>query len=211
MKRDAKRDGFTLMEVALAVVVVGVGILGMFALISGGLDSSAKAAGITQSAFFAEATLNAIRVSSSTAAQKSDLAWTNFWRDFTTTETPTNMLTVPAPSAWVDGDNAAMMVTGKDCGPNKARLLQFQNTQVRGVDDENTPVTIGRTSTNRVSNGRLRYRITVARGPATGRDVRRVILRVWPGNGIASGDGLTAVDDRDAIVFYSEYANVGSL
>lgn len=55
------RAGFTLVEVALAVLVVGLGLLAIFGLFPSGLRSAEDATADTRSGLFAETLLNGMR------------------------------------------------------------------------------------------------------------------------------------------------------
>lgn len=77
--RKKSEKGFTLMEVALAVVVVGVGIMAVFSLIASGLDSSRKAIEETQASIFANNVFNGLRAAALTNAEISAVQWANFW------------------------------------------------------------------------------------------------------------------------------------
>ncbi len=57
----ARRRGFSLVEVSLALLVVSVGVLGAFALIPAGLSTNRIAIEETQSAMFAETLFNSLR------------------------------------------------------------------------------------------------------------------------------------------------------
>lgn len=61
-KRSGKwKLGFSLTEVSLALLVVAVGILGLFGLFPAGLDMSKKAIDETYAAFFADSTFASLR------------------------------------------------------------------------------------------------------------------------------------------------------
>ena len=190
MKQRRNKCGFTLMEVALAVVVVAVGVLGLFALLSTGLDSSAKAVATSQAAFFANATFGALRSTSAEAAQVSTNGWDTFWQSFVS-GTSTGTLSVPVPAAWQGYGTAQEL---KVRGNNTIYALSFVNQPWRTTAVTNIPT------------GVLRYRITVTNDLMSTRRCRGVTLRVWPGNGPLSG-----LRDPDAVVFHSEFADVGSL
>lgn len=84
----AGRGGFTLVEVALAVVVVAVGVLAAFALIGTGLDSSAKAVAETRAALFADDVFNSLRTRNDQAMESGPAAWLTFWNNFRTCTGP---------------------------------------------------------------------------------------------------------------------------
>ncbi len=61
MKRRAQPQGFTLIEVALAMLVIGVGIVAVFGLFPAGLDASRRTADETSAAMFAEEVFGGFR------------------------------------------------------------------------------------------------------------------------------------------------------
>jgi prepilin-type N-terminal cleavage/methylation domain-containing protein len=191
MNRIARQDGFTLMEVALAVVVVGVGVLGMVALLSGGLDASSKASSTTQAAFLADATMNALRARSTEMAQSN--RWDEFWNNFALTAN--EKLTIPVPPAW-QGYGGAQEIKIYGNGTKQALAFLSNANNFRGSSIWNIP------------HGKLRYQLSVSNAPPSpsSRGLRYVTLRIWPGAGRT--DNLR---DENALVFYSEFANVGSL
>ena len=56
-----RRAGFSIVEIALAMLVVGVGLMGIFALFPVGMDANRKAINETQVGHFAEYVLNGFR------------------------------------------------------------------------------------------------------------------------------------------------------
>jgi len=72
--------GFTLIEVALAIVALGLGVLAAYYLLSSGLDTGQKAGADTQAAVFADSVLSTLRVESEHAAKQGN--WTTFWSQF---------------------------------------------------------------------------------------------------------------------------------
>lgn len=64
MQRHRNRDGFSIVEVALALLVVGVGLMGVFSLFPQGMDMNRKSIQDTQIGFFAEYVLNGFRYQS---------------------------------------------------------------------------------------------------------------------------------------------------
>ena len=61
MKRRHATQGFTLIEVALALLVIGVGIVGVFGLFPAGLEASRRTVNETQAAIFAEEVFGGFR------------------------------------------------------------------------------------------------------------------------------------------------------
>ena len=79
--------GFTLIEIALTILVMALGILAMFSLLGSGLDTSNKASADAQAAIFADSVFSSLRVESLRAAEAEQNnahpgSWTNFWFAF---------------------------------------------------------------------------------------------------------------------------------
>ena len=92
-----RRSGFTLIEIALAIAVVGIGVLAAFALLTTGLDSSARASEETQAAFLADSIFNTMRVYS---AQEARLGPNNFGAFWDETAAGTRKLPVAFQRIW---------------------------------------------------------------------------------------------------------------
>jgi hypothetical protein len=174
------------MEVALAVVVVGVGVLGLFALISGGLDSSVKAVADTQAAFFAEAVFNGLRAKALEAAQSNK--WDNLVTDITSAGIPVPC-SPAAPLVWVAADAPPVKVG--------SGTVVFKNQSLR---------TGGATG---IENFALRYKLEVPALSPSGRRTYTASLWVLPGQ--YPSIAWNARDKADATMFYSEFPNMGSL
>lgn len=69
MKRRPASAGFSLAEISLALLVVSIGMLGLFALFPAGIQMSKSAVDDTRSALFAEAVFNGLR------AKARETAW----------------------------------------------------------------------------------------------------------------------------------------
>ena len=79
-----RRAGFSLVEVALAIMVIAVGLLSVFGLFPHGMESSRRALDETRAAAFAEQTFNSLRV----------IAESGDWDALTT------LYTIPGPEWW---------------------------------------------------------------------------------------------------------------
>ena len=88
MKSPGSRAGFSLVEVALALMVVGVGMVAVFSVLPVGLDANKKAIDDAQTAMFAEEVFNGFR------AQAQLVPWS---------QVPTISLPNPVKDMWVDG------------------------------------------------------------------------------------------------------------
>jgi len=128
-----KREGFTLIEIALALVVVAIGVLAVFGLMSAGMNMCTKAISDTQMAVIASDFLGSIRAMASYQAQKEredrfekiaynpnywGLWWTNF---------ATGNRTVPmaAVNTWNTNSTTAGMQVDKMSNTTAALLAKF--------------------------------------------------------------------------------------
>ena len=60
-KTGSRKSGFTLVEIALALLIVSVGLLSVFSLFPAGMTSNRKAIDETHAAFFADDVLNGLK------------------------------------------------------------------------------------------------------------------------------------------------------
>ena len=193
-KKHAEAEGFTLVELALAVLVVAIGVLAVAALISAGLDSSAKAIADTQAAIFADSLFNVLRARSLTEAEQSteDVdKFVEFWVAFSNNWTS---VTIVADEAW------GVVCTESIRGPGPV------NNVISAYPGIHTNIYRHADNTNLVSHV-LRYDLDV--GLLYGDNVywsnrAMCMLRVWEGR-------FGSIDDDDAIIFYSEFVNPGDL
>lgn len=189
-KSFRQEDGFTLIEIALAIVVVAIGVLAVFSLLSAGLDASNKAIGDTQAAIFADNVFNALRAESLKAASDYDPfvpvnGWNTFWQNFVNGSTN---ISVVAGLAWTPANLSVTAVSG-------GGTLVFLNKSLRG------------STITDVQNYALRYELTVQPslggwGAALWENTAKVTLKVWNGQ-----YGST----NNPLVFYSEFYNPGAL
>ena len=61
MKRYRKRDGFTLVEVLIALAILGIGIVGVTVLFPAALHDIQRASGATVSAIYADSVIDDLR------------------------------------------------------------------------------------------------------------------------------------------------------
>ena len=94
-ERELCAAGFVLMELALAIFVLAVGILGMVILLNDSMSRGKRAAADTRQALFAQSVFQGLHAVSFSAQQGG--RWTNFWYDFA--DGYTN-LAVAAPALW---------------------------------------------------------------------------------------------------------------
>lgn len=188
-------SGFTLVEVALAVVVVALGILAVFGLLSAGLDQSSKAIAETEAAIFADNVFHGLGAISLALADipttVTNYPWEAFWRaaSFGMTNIP-----VTAPDAWEPVGASVVETDG----------LIHTNEYV-----SRTPTFRG--SSVSVKNHFMRYSLSVqlrdavpGGGSKAGLWTNRAScsLRVWRGR---------FGELKEPIVFYEEFTNPGDL
>jgi prepilin-type N-terminal cleavage/methylation domain-containing protein len=210
----SRKGGFTLIEVALAIVVVALGLLAVFSLLSSGLDAARKAIAETQASIFANSVFNGLRSRSLSIAETSPNPqnWSDFWTAMTSSST--GFVTVAAPATW---------------SPQTIKII----ARVPGaVDDTNNTIVFKDSllhaspspPTNIVNNS-LRYRLNISLptdlpgppgvGPASAYWYsspgvpwyeRRAMatLYVWDG-------AMGATSSNNAMIFYSEFSNPGDL
>jgi prepilin-type N-terminal cleavage/methylation domain-containing protein len=199
--KKRNNEGFTLIEVALSIVVVAIGIMAVFSLMGSGLESNRKAISESQAAIFANDVFNSLR----SASQQPDImanvgAWESFWIGYKHQQPPAATAVSVAGGATWDGP------TNYIYGYGDVYSVAFTNALLHGG-----AAFTGGAISNPV-NGSLQYRLDIC-GPrftnivgAATQIVERVNVRlyVW--------DGLYAqADVNKALVFYSEYNNPGEL
>lgn len=187
----ADRAGFTLMEVALAVAVVTIGVLSLFALISAGLKESAKGVADTQAALFADSVFNGLGATSQSAAEAgvvgTEVKWCRFWADFRSGATN---ISIAAASTWA---SPLTPIYGDD--------------QLRTVKFVNLPMRSKGAAVKGIVNQAMRYRIAVSsQHPIvlTSTDNNRIQVKLWVWDGEFGGT-------NDPLPFYSEFDNPGDL
>ncbi len=111
-------EGFTLVEVALALLVLSIGLLALFGLFPTGLQMNKQAIDETQAAMFAEEVLNGVRAQAAT--QRWDRIRTSI------------RLPPVAPDMWYQPDSLEVVV---DLQGNW-RTLRYQKLGTRAIDGE---------------------------------------------------------------------------
>ncbi|MCE9613683.1 MAG: prepilin-type N-terminal cleavage/methylation domain-containing protein [Lentisphaerae bacterium] len=205
--RPRAAGGFTLVELAIAIAVVLIGVLALFALISSGLDSSSKAVADTQAAIFADSVFNAIGSASQSAAedgvQGNQVMWKVFWRDFAA---GTTKLYVPVTNMWDSARDPKGGPLSKTplpiYGDNKIYALRYMAVPLHA-----SATLIGpKYAVTNVVHLALRYQLTVqppiSDVVSLGNLKEAVTLRVWDGE-----FGTT----NDALIYYGEFDNPGDL
>jgi hypothetical protein len=172
-----------MVEAALAIVVLAIGVLAVFVLFSTGLDTKTRATSDTQAALFADGVFNTLRAESAAASEEN--RWESFWEAMAggTTNLP---VAVGGPDGvWVDSNlvvRAGTLVTNI-----------YMNYSLR----------LGQ-NTNIVSHS-LRYQMDVSFEPADATWTNRanVMLRVW--------EGVFGSTNENGAVFYTEFNNPENL
>ncbi|MBN1676460.1 MAG: hypothetical protein JXR37_35780 [Kiritimatiellae bacterium] len=178
-------EGFNLVEVTLAMLIVAVGLLSVFSLFPSGLDANAKAIADTHSAIFAEEVFNGIRAEAQRraaaerdAALKEDTvdpkdAWDGL---------PDALLPVAAPAAWLKSDRLGTQTTQGRVFCNTYTNISFRGRGGAGQATE-------------IVDHALRYRLDVA---PRNEKVMAATLYVWPNE-------FGSADPADSTIFYSEF------
>ena len=199
------RNGFTLMEIMIAIAVVAIGMTALFSLISTGLHESAKAVAETQAAIFADGVFHGLRSASLAAAETPDpdpqdsiSPWMDFWNDFSVGST--NLFAPGYTNSWME---ASAVGRGKldIWGNNTIRTNWFA---IRAFTAEGV---------SGITNHVLRYKCHVqSLGGGTVRgdifdsddDLATVSLLVWEGE-------FGNADTNAALEFYTEFDNPGDI
>jgi type II secretory pathway pseudopilin PulG len=176
------QSAFTLIEIALAILLIALGILAMFSLLGAALDTSNKASADAQAAIFADSVFNSLRAESLRAAEQGlDVtnadAWVNFWNSFSN-----GVTTIPVACAAMWGDGNLVIRNG---GPYTESFTNNYGTSLTNV-----------------VNHSLRYTIHAGLEPHLYR--ANVVLKVWEGQ-------FGPTSDTNALRFYSEFRKEGDI
>lgn len=107
--KNSHRSGFSLVEVALALMVVGVGMVAVFSVLPVGLEANKRAIDDTQCALFAEEIFSGFR------AEASRVAWA---------DVPKIAVPNPVPEMWEDGDGVSPN------GQPEVNIYQAKRTEI---------------------------------------------------------------------------------
>lgn len=191
-------SGFTLMEVALAIAVVAIGIMSLFALMTSGLESSAEALADTEAAVFADNVFGGLRGISSDLSRQREGAWETFFDDFKAGRTN---LAVAAHTVWQrtrHPSNPLLTIPISVWGNGQTLTNIFRNVPAHGGRETN------------LVNHVLRYQLLLEPrhgttfASVTWTNVAEVTLRVWK-------DEYGNWSTNDALIFYAEIDNPGDL
>lgn len=95
--KTTSRGGFTLVEVSLAVLVVGLGLLAVFSLFPSGLRSAADETADTRCSLFAGTVLNGMRANAAKITSWTD--WNTQFGTRITQNLPSGVAISPTPTA----------------------------------------------------------------------------------------------------------------
>lgn len=179
--------GFTLVEVALAVLVVALGVLAVFGLLSAGLDQSAKAIAETEGAIFADNVFHGLGAESLALAETPTTTAVHLWEDFWEAAAAGGVtIPVTAPDMWESPDTLEINTDGN------IHANEYMTSTARGTGVS-------------VPNHTIRYRINVELAKPVGTlwyNIAMVTIEVWRGK-FGSTD--------EPMIFYEEFANPGDL
>ncbi|MEI6972298.1 MAG: type IV pilus modification protein PilV [bacterium] len=201
------RNGFTLIEVAIAVLVVAIGVLAVVALFSGGLTASARAVADTHASMFAENVFNGLRARSLLMAEQQTFAtntWLAFWNGFAYgTGSITIAADAPVGGVWT---NPSVIRAG---GPYTQMFVNLptHGGGTTGIVNHAFRYSIRAWVTNSVNLNNNSAKVNKTWYPYTTTGsvyTAGVLLHIWDGR-----FGGTNTDD--ALIFYSSFANQGNL
>jgi Tfp pilus assembly protein PilV len=158
--RPCHKSGIVMIEAALALIVLSMGVLTVFLLFARGLERAGQTDEEQQVALFADSVLEGLHAAAQYAAQTDPSAgWTNFWTLLQKEEGHTNV-TVAMPHFWAATNFNAAIRAG------------YLTTNVFRVDVTNGVELV---------NHALRYRLEVGPFAVDDQDLRWVELKIWPG------------------------------
>jgi len=187
--RRPAASGFTLVEIALAMLVFALGILSFFALLSAGLDQSGRAYDQTQCAVFADGVLNGLRAISDELSETAvSNEWAVFWEALRDGTTNVTLAAGGTNGLWADN----MIVRGD----NTVRTNRYVNYPLHAGELTNV--------VSHIVHYRMEVRLTNALESIPWHSRAEVVLKVWEG-------GFGASRDEDSVLFYSEYSDRGGV
>jgi Tfp pilus assembly protein PilV len=179
-------EGFTLIEIALALMVFSLGVLSVFLLFGRALDRETDAQRYTRMALFGDSVMDALQVKSEQLTEISTTnQWLRFWEDFSVGDT--QLLCAAGTSNGVWEGEMSVVADGVQTNRYYSYPLHSQSS-VTGLLDHV-----------------IRYKMTVTITGlvvATEADLASVTLKVWEGE-------FGRAIDEDGLVFYSEFADRG--
>ncbi len=200
-------EGFTLMEVAMAILVMGIGLVASFALLTSGLEASKVAQNDSQAVLFADNVLNGLRATNLFAAASStadDDKWTDLWNKV---ENGNALIPLAPPNAWQQAEFWRQFrgnwVNSSDKG---IKGMSLTGQLVYRVDFKNGAFAGQSRGDPQILNHALRYRLRVMKDDGDQNTPPRVKveLQVWP-------DKFGSVGEKGRTTFYTEFNNPGNL
>ena len=190
---------FTLIELALSVFVMGVGILGVFGLSRLGITAAAEAEDEVRAAMFADDVFTTMRLYADAMRGTNSDDWVDFWENIETNEFP-----VAGADLWQDADGYVPTIVPD----GEIHTNVFYSVDIRDEGASFAPI----------PEYALHYRITIDEEPyslsaaMSGRDygytevssesTYRVSLHVWNGG---------ARRRPEAYSFYTHFCERGDL
>jgi prepilin-type N-terminal cleavage/methylation domain-containing protein len=177
--------GFTLVEIALALLVFSLGVLSVFLLFGRALDRETDALSYTRMALFGDSVLESLQSKSEYLTETaSSNEWVQFWEDLS--DGQTQIVCAAASSNGVWEGEMSVAADGLQTNFYYAYPLHGQN------------------ATGLLSHI-IRYRMSVdVSGLAedADEDLARVTLKVWEGE-------FGRIVDEDGVSFYTEFVDRG--
>lgn len=183
----SRRGGFTLVEIALALMIFSMGVLAVFLLFGRALDRESDALRYTRMALFGDSVMEALQAQSEYLTETaSSNEWSQFWEDMAAGETQVVCAAAFSDAIW----ESEMSVTG-----GGVRTNIYYSYPLHSKSDSLTGML----------SHVIRYRMKVdVVDFVTHRvkDMASVKLKVWEGE-------FGGESDKDGMVFYSEFADRG--
>jgi len=180
--------GFTLVEIALAMLVFSLGILAFFALLSAGLDQGAVAHDHTRCATFADSVLGGLRgISDELCETATNSEWSAFWTSLQNGTTNVSVAAGGADGVWA----GPIVIRGG---------ATYTNAYTNFALHLGEPGQI----VNHVIHYLLDIELTNSLSSAPWPNRAEVTLKTWEG-------AFGTAHDQDALIFYTEYADRGGL
>ncbi|MBA4389089.1 MAG: hypothetical protein C0404_13995 [Verrucomicrobia bacterium] len=187
-RENTPRDGFVMLELTIALLVVAVGVLALFSVFRVSHDTVARTESDIRISLFGQEVISGLRAGSDEALQNG--TWELFWERMATNPSQTNISVAGSSLIGVWDTTSMVIVAG----------MLVTNVFTNYAYHSDAP-------TNIVSHA-LRYRLdvqptnTTPLYPWTNRIM--VTLSVW--DGIFGSTNL-----EDGIVFYSEFSRLGEV
>jgi len=185
------------MEVALAILVMALGVVAVFSMIATGLDANAMAVADTQACLFADSVFRGIRAESINAAtgmhpefppdqiETAQERWEEFWTKF---KNGNLIIPVAAPDTWKVSPQPIKPGGGMESPKFTIKAMRS------GVGGDRQRI-------ESIENHTLRYRLKLEQ---SGDTAYKATLSIWEGK-------FGSDDPKHALVFYTEFYNPGDL